>query len=208
MAWLTPRRRLLATAPLAIILPAGLLSFLGLKTIRILDDGFSAVTAHLIPRQMETIQYTLEREILQCEEDFLAAMHNLSLESPPTSPLENIQVVDRFILDDELPFAAAILCMREHGELHVYRRAKPPDSDTQADAPPTAWPWERDPLDTLAQNAGLNDYLNRQIDERRSLPKDQVLALGHRHLGRGAHLHRRRACDWDRARLDLHQRLR
>ena len=77
MAWLTPRKRLLITAPLAIILPAGLLSFLGLKTIRILDESFSNVTNELIRKQMHMFQYMFEREIRECEEDFLDSVHVL-----------------------------------------------------------------------------------------------------------------------------------
>lgn len=50
MALITPRRRFLITAPLALLLPAGLLTYLGLETVNLVDKRYEERAAEIVDR--------------------------------------------------------------------------------------------------------------------------------------------------------------
>lgn len=161
MRKLTPRLRLLITAPMAIILPAGLLTFLGLKTIRILDDGFSDVTLDIIGRQQNAIHYGFGQELSLLEQQFLDSIEILADErSRMEEPMVPV-AIESFELTKPLPFATALFYRREDGPLSIYRPGElSPDSPRLDEfAPEGLSRWVRVANDPLAHNAEILESL-------------------------------------------------
>ncbi len=124
MHWLTPRRRLLISAPLAIILPAGLLTFLGLRTIRLLDVNMDLTSSNIFHNQMKTFEYCFEQKIRELEHSFEEAFEDFVQRRKGDRIDTTGPPLERIVFEAPLQFAKAIFYMRDNKSLFVYERSE------------------------------------------------------------------------------------
>lgn len=133
MAFITPRRRLLITAPLAIILPAGLLVYLGLRVVGMLEVTLAPIINSDIQRHQETVERMLGLEMYRRQCEFGAALRLwISERRYEDETLRTQDLGERLILKQSLPFVQFIFSGVGDSEVAFYRRDTVTETDIQA----------------------------------------------------------------------------
>ena len=137
MPILTPRRRFLITAPLALLLPAGLLTYLGLQMV----SGVESRWMDMVKQRVDEIVYKIRNNSRTMLEDLVNRSFRPTLQEVlETSPLS----LDTLTTPNALPFASRIFLYLEESKLNVYV----PEGDRSN--PPTRWRYESDPSQPFA----------------------------------------------------------
>lgn len=125
MPLITPRRRFLITAPLALLLPAGLLTYLGLQTVGLVENRH----IETINQQVNTIvqgvrnrtRYRLNNEIIST---FRSALANHMVNLLPNEPRDSDDVL---LVRDPLPFVDQFFVFSEDETLYFFEKTPSED---------------------------------------------------------------------------------
>jgi signal transduction histidine kinase len=120
MALITPRRRFLITAPLALLLPAGLLTYLGLETVNLVDKRYEERAAEIVDRISISIR-NRAREKLRNEAlaPFRAAVVERAAELLPEENSEHFEI--RFCTE-ATPYVHMIFICMANGEILFFEQ--------------------------------------------------------------------------------------
>ncbi len=121
------RRRLLITAPLAIILPAGLITYLGFSGINLLQQAVEPYLNADLQSYTQSLDDFLSMELMKLEAEFDTAMRlwiNARLKEPT-----GIQFGSRIEFEMPLPFTKLIFFRLGDGPFLFYCREALPEKD-------------------------------------------------------------------------------
>ncbi|MDP8243016.1 MAG: ATP-binding protein [Candidatus Hinthialibacter antarcticus] len=125
MPLITPRRRFLITAPLALLLPAGLLTYLGLQTVGLVENRH----IETINQQVSTIvqgvrnrtRYRLNNEIIST---FRSALANHMVDLLPDEPGDSHEDL---MVRDPLPFVDNFFIFSKDESLYFFEKTPSDD---------------------------------------------------------------------------------
>ncbi len=190
MALITPRRRFLITAPLALLLPAGLLTYLGLQVV----NGIEARYEEQVNEEVQEIVNTVRNQTslylrYNIQRTFREALESQVLsEISPNTDLEEFE----FTANHPLPFVSKIYLYRPMEKIHFFVRKQSSNSNNSP-RPSSTWVTSQRPdqpfidrlrseMDILVfQNEPMQDHLFRSDFETLSYPED-VMSDANREL--------------------------
>ncbi|HOE12743.1 MAG TPA: ATP-binding protein [bacterium] len=148
------RRRLLITAPLAIILPAGLITYLGLSGINLLQQAVEPYLNADLQSYTQSLDDFLSMELMKLETEFDTAMRlwiNARLKEPT-----GIQFDSRIEFEMPLPFTKLLFFRLGDGPFLFYCRETLPEKDAGIGRSPvfksTTWKRCDPPSDSLVND--------------------------------------------------------
>lgn len=125
MPLITPRRRFLITAPLALLLPAGLLTYLGLQTVGLVENRHIETIQQEVSKIVQGVRnrtgLRLDNDIIKTFRGAFANQMVDFLDEPPEAGDES------FELRDPLPFAKLIFVYSQDGDIYFFEREAAPD---------------------------------------------------------------------------------
>ncbi|MBI1390107.1 MAG: hypothetical protein GC154_16825 [bacterium] len=125
MALITPRRRFLITAPLALLLPAGLLTYLGLQTVGLVENRHIETIQNEVNKIVQGVRNRtrdqLQHQILT---PFRTAFVNHLDELLPTPPEEAYT----FTVRDAMPYAKLVFVYGKSGRIYFFEKEQNPDA--------------------------------------------------------------------------------
>lgn len=179
MAWLTPRRRFLMTIPLALLLPSGVLTYLGLKMVGLIEIQSKEPITNYVNETMYKIRNETKKKLDQLVDKRFRPVVQEQLDElfPNYEDLSTAQ----FILNDPLEFVDSIYVMTANFELYFFKRTE------QLNTIPTVWQQSNEVLPTFAGllDGWINDeYVRPVVHEytyfpyppERQYPEDREIA--------------------------------
>ncbi len=128
MNWLTPRRRFLMTVPLALLLPSGLLTYLGLQMVSMTEDDYREQAVYFVERSWHTIRNETTEKLDQLLlNDFLPAMNRKLQFIQSNIPLP---ADFHFELPNELEYADRVFILLQNEQLYFFERVHSGDAMT------------------------------------------------------------------------------
>lgn len=120
MPLITPRRRFLITAPLALLLPAGLLTYLGLQTVGLVEnrhiDAINQQVNTIVQGVRNRTRYRLNNEIIST---FRSALANHLINLLPQEPVAGD---DRLRVRDPLSFVEQFFVFSKDEKLYFFEK--------------------------------------------------------------------------------------
>lgn len=163
MAWLTPRRRFLMTIPLALILPSGILTYLGLKMVGLLEIQYKDPINSYITETMSKIRNDTNDKIEKLISTRFSPNVQIQLDQlfPGHEDLTNC----RFSLNDPLEFVDSIFVMNSEFELFFFKRVEKESNSS------TLWSYSDDVLLTFSGllDGKIKDEYSRSTDNNYTL---------------------------------------
>lgn len=163
MAWLTPRRRFLMTIPLALILPSGILTYLGLKMVGLLEIQYKDPINSYITETMSKIRNDTNDKIEKLISTRFSPNVQIQLDQlfPGHEDLTNC----RFSLNDPLEFVDSIFVMNSEFELFFFKRVEKENNSS------TLWSYTDDVLVTFSGllDGKIKDEYSRSTDNNYTL---------------------------------------
>ncbi|MFH1741684.1 MAG: ATP-binding protein [bacterium] len=162
------RRRLLITAPLAIILPAGLITYLGLKGVATLEQTVEPCLNADIDSHRQTLDDYFNLDLIRRESEFGAALRLWLADEDERGDARRIEELgERFVLAHPLPFVRFIFSRSGDGEIIFYARDPGVEGGVKIGAaqPPLQSVWIRfaHPPEEMVQD--LNTELDKNEKE-------------------------------------------
>lgn len=122
MALVTPRRKFLITAPLALLLPAGLLTYLGLGMVRGVESRWERRAEEVVSNIVSSVRDRAARHLGQkITTPFRYTFQNQTDTLLPNPPLPE---ETSFEVNENMPFASQIFFYGIDGQLYFFERVK------------------------------------------------------------------------------------
>ncbi len=170
MAKITPRIRLLITAPLALLLPAGLLTYLGLLMVSGVEMRYLERADEIVKRTVHSVR---NRTWDKLQTDVLKPFQNTVQEHITTLlPSSHTVLNSSFTLTKTLPFVSRIFVCDSKGKIHFFERESE-DKTKQSHQ----WIYYENPKTNFV--AWLNYYLELELkntsEEQHQLIENRVI---------------------------------
>lgn len=156
MSWLTPRRRFLLTIPLALLLPSGVLTYLGLQMVGLLDlsdrDKINEIVTDMTLKMRNETKEKLDEQLVKAQ--FRPTVQD---KLPSLFPAQTDFIHHQFSLQKELEFAHTIFIKLSSNQLLFYQR------DVNQRQNPSVW------IYTEPVNSTFSDSLDVRINQEMQL---------------------------------------
>ena len=126
MPLLTPRRRFLITAPLALLLPAGLLTYLGLIAIGSVETEYEIMAKEKVESIIPSLR---NRTTMKIRELIQTPFENTVRRNADTFKIFPPKADTRFVLDEEFPFASLLFVYSQDDNIYFFKRVRLEDQD-------------------------------------------------------------------------------
>jgi len=163
MLFSNPRRRLLITAPLAIILPAGLIIWCGFKVVGVVEMALEPVISGDLQGHKAIIEQLLKQEMKRRQREFTVVVRMWADERLSEQSLNDVP--ERFVLRLPLPYIQWIYRWTPEGSIAFYAR----EQDAKASVSrhlgplsnPSVWRLSAAPSETIVDK--LQDRMEEDI---------------------------------------------